>query len=50
MDHHIKVVKELPASCTYNLKELFDQTENKKEAKKHPMDPKYMKYTYIERI
>ena len=50
MDYHVKVVKELPASCTYNMKELFDQTANKKEAKKYPMDPKLMKYSYHDRI
>lgn len=30
MDYHIKVVKALPAPSVYNLKDPWDQTENKK--------------------
>lgn len=30
MDYHVKVVKALPAPSTYNLRDAWDQTENKK--------------------
>lgn len=57
MDYHIKIMKVLPASCTitiilgtYNLGDMFDQTDNKKESKKHKMDPKLMKYSYLDEI
>lgn len=50
MDYHIKVVKGLPAASAYNLGDPWDQTENKKEGTNRKIDPKLMKYTYIERI
>ena len=50
MDYHVKIMKELPASCTYNLGDLWDQTDNKKESKKHKLDHSLSKYSYLDLI
>lgn len=50
MDYHVKVVKALPAPNAHNFKDPWDQTKNKKEGANRKIDPKLIKYTYIERI
>lgn len=50
MDYHIKVVKVLPASCTYNLGDPWDQEKNKKSGTNRKIDPKLIKYSYLDRI
>ena len=50
MDYHIKVVKALPSPGAHNLADPWDQTENRKAGANIKIDPKLMKYTYIERI
>lgn len=50
MDYHIKVVKGLPAPPAYNLKDPWDQTHNKKQGHNRKIDPKLMKYSYLDRI
>ena len=50
MDYHIKVAKALPSPCAHNLGDPWDQTQNRKAGTNIKIDPKLMKYTYIERI
>ena len=50
MNYHIKVVKALPASSNYNLGDPWDQSLNKKSGTNRKIDPKLIKYSYLDRI
>lgn len=50
MDYHLKIVKALPAPSTYNLKDSFDQSINKKKGPTRKINSSLSKYTYLDRI
>ncbi len=50
MDYYLKVMKAVPPPSQYSIKDLFDQTNNKKKNKFNKLDNSLIKYTYLERI
>lgn len=50
MDHHIKVVKDLPPPDSYPPTSSFDQTLNKKLSQKVKINPRLKKGSYIDDI
>ena len=50
MDSYLKVTKDIPSPSHYNLKDSFDQEDNRKRGKFNKLNKDLIKYTYIERI
>ncbi len=50
MDYYLKVMKAVPPPSHYNLKDCFNQEDNKKRGKSNKIDKNLIKYTYLERI
>ena len=50
MDYELKVAKGIPSSIDHNYQKEWESSEMKRLSNKYKMDPKLIKYTYLQRI
>ena len=50
MDYELKVAKGIPSSIDHNFQKEWESSEMKRLSNKYKMDPKLIKYTYLQRI